>query len=213
MKFWITILFLAIGVAGHAQADQYLARIPKYNEASVFEDVRYKGMDWQHFYKLEEANDLVDPMNYDFDLLNAAMFFAVNKYRSVKGIKQLAFEPRLRDAASIHSDQMVKRKFFDHINRADAKVSYPNVRIELCGYQGERLSENLARSYVNMERPMTYTQIADMVVQQLSKSSEHNTHMIDPKMDKLGCAALFENSPSEGVFYFRLTQDYGQDWR
>jgi hypothetical protein len=41
------------------QADKYLAQIPKYNENSAFEDVRYKDLNWKQFYKLEEANDFV----------------------------------------------------------------------------------------------------------------------------------------------------------
>ena len=213
MKYWISILLLFSSYWGIGQAAKYLAAIPKYNEASAFEDIRYKDMDWSKFYKLDEANDIVDPMNYDFDLMNAAVFFAVNKYRSTKNIKAVAFEPRLRDAACIHSYQMVKRKFFDHINHADPTIAYPNMRIELCGYHGEKLSENLARSYIDLTKPMNYTQVADMVVKQLSQSPEHNLHMIDPALDKLGCGFLFEYAPTEGMFYFRLTQDFGRDWR
>ena len=37
----------------------YLAKVPKYNEVSYFEDVRYKNMDWKRFYKLDIANSLV----------------------------------------------------------------------------------------------------------------------------------------------------------
>ena len=213
MKYCISILFLLSYCFGFGQASKYLAAIPKYNEASSFEDIRYKDLDWIRFYKLEEANDILDPMNYDFDLMNAAVFFAVNKYRASKHLDALKFEPRLRDAASIHSSQMVKRNFFDHINHADATISMPNVRIELCGYHGERLSENLARSFIDLNKPMTYVQVADMVVKQLSQSPEHNIHMIDPALDKLGCGLLFENKVTDGYFYFRLTQDFGRDWR
>ena len=213
MKYITTILFLLCAVAVSAQAAKYLAQIRKYNEKSIFEDVRYKGMDWQHFDKLEEANDLVDPNNYDFDLLNAAVFFGVNKYRASKGIAPLKFEPRFRDAASIHSDQMVKRNFFDHINRHDPAIAYPNNRTELCGYKGERISENLARSFVDPEKPLTYIQLADMVVKQLSGSYEHDQHMKDPTLDKTGCGLIFENKTTNGMVYFLLTQDFGRDWR
>lgn len=213
MKNIASIIFILCAVSASAQADKYLAQIPKYNEKSIFEDERYKGMDWQHFYKLEEANDLVDPNNYDFDLMNAAVFFAVNKYRASKGIAPFKFEPRFRDAASIHSDQMVKRNFFDHVNRYDKAIAMPNNRTEMCGYMGERIAENLARSYWDPEAPKTYVQLADMVVKELSTSYDHNRHMIDPQLDKIGCGLIFENKPSNGYYYFRLTQDFGRDWR
>jgi hypothetical protein len=196
-----------------AQVDKYLSLITKYNEASIFEDSKYKDMTWQQFYKLEEANELVDAKNYDFDLMNAAMFFSVNKYRSTKSIRPLVYEPRLRDAAAIHSYEMVRNNFFDHINRYDKVVAMPNVRIEMCGYQGERIAENIARSFIDLEKPISYTQLADKVVRELSTSYDHNRHMIDPDLDKLGCGLIFEKQPKDGYLYYRLSQEFGRDWR
>jgi uncharacterized protein YkwD len=142
------------------------------------------------------------------------MFFAVNKYRESKGVAPLKFEPRLRDAASIHSYEMVKKNFFDHMNNTDPKLRGPDTRIALCGYHGQKLSENLARNYADRGRPLTYTQLADKTIEALSKSKEHNQHMLDPDLEKLGCAAIFESTATaEGVIYFRLTQDFGRDWR
>jgi uncharacterized protein YkwD len=212
--FFILFLFCTIHVFAQAPAAApYLARVTKYNEASLFEDARYKEIDWAKFYKMDEPNELVDPVNYDFDLLNAAMFYAVNKYRASKGIAPFKFDPRLRDAATIHSYEMVKRNFFDHINYYDEKIISPDKRMELCGYQGQKLAENLARSYADRGRPLTYTQLADKVVMELSKSKEHNRHLLDPTLEKLGCAAVFEGGATpEGVVYFRLTQDFGRDW-
>ena len=217
MKCSSLIVLLLSAAASFAQAPDaapYLAKIGKYNEASTFEDSRYKDLDWKAFYKLDEANELVDPVNYDFDLMNAAVFFAVNKYRASKNIPALKFEPRLRDAATIHSFQMVKKNFFDHMNYYDPKLQGPDKRIELCGYHGQKLAENLARSYADRGRPMTYTQLADKVVNELSHSREHNKHLIDPDLEKLGCGLIFENNATaEGINYFRLTQDFGKDWK
>ena len=194
-------------------AAPYLAKIGKYNEASNFEDVKYKNMDWREFDKLEEANELVDPRNYDFDLMNAAIFFAVNKYRASKGISPMKFEPRLRDAGTIHSYQMVIKNFFDHMNYYDSKIQGPDTRMHLCGYEGQKLAENLFRGYADRSRPMTYIQLADRVISELSKSKEHNRHLIDPDLDRLGCGLIFENvTTPEGIVYFRLTQDFGRDW-
>jgi uncharacterized protein YkwD len=207
------LLFCLTGTATKAQdAAAYLAKVLKYNEKSAYEDNRYKGMDWKAFYKLEEANDLTDAAIYDFDLLNAAMFFAVNKYRVSHHLAPLEFEPRLRDAACIHSDQMVKGKFFDHYNRSDAKIGAPDRRMELCGYHGQMIAENLAKNYIDPAQPLSYIQIADKAVNDLSRSKEHNKHMLDPKLQKLGCGVLFQPTSTNGVYYFLLTQDFGRDW-
>jgi uncharacterized protein YkwD len=208
------LLYTAVCFAQSPEAAPYLAKVEKYNEASTFEDERYKDLDWRAFYKLPEANELVDPVNYDFDLMNAAVFFAINKYRASKGIGPLKFEPRLRDAASIHSYQMVKKNFFDHMNYTDPKIQGPDTRMMLCGYKGQKLAENLARGYVDRSKPMTYTQVADKAILELSHSKEHNKHLIDPDLEKLGCGLLFEATPTaEGIIYYRLTQDFGRDWK
>lgn len=217
MKFLALILILAGSIGCYAQSPEaapYLAKVGKYNEASNFEDVRYKNMDWKEFYKLEEANELVDPHNYDFDLMNAAVFFAVNKYRASKGVSPLKFDPRLRDAAAIHSYQMVMKNFFDHMNYYDTKIQGPDTRMHLCGYDGQKLAENLFRGYADRGRPVTYIQLADKIVSELSKSKEHNRHLVDPDLDRLGCAVIFENTTTpEGIVYFRLTQDFGKEWK
>jgi uncharacterized protein YkwD len=213
----IIILLYSQAVSSFAQspaAAPYLAKVTKYNEASQFEDSRYKNIDWTAFYKLDEANEFVDPMNYDFDLMNAAVFYATNKYRAARHITALKFEPRLRDAATIHSYQMVIKNFFDHMNYTDDKLKGPDTRIELCGYHGQKLAENLARMYADRGRPLTYTQLADKVVYEWSKSKEHNKHLIDPDLEKMGCGLIFETvSKPEGITYFRLTQDFGTDWK
>lgn len=216
MKWYVLFFALCCTAPSFAQAPEaspYLAKVGKYNEASSFEDVKYKDLDWQKFYKLEESNELVDPVNYDFDLMNAALFFATNKYRASKGIPPLKFEPRLRDAATIHSYEMVKKNFFDHMNYSDPKLQGPDKRMELCGYKGQRLAENLARGFADRGKPLTYIQLADKAIMELSKSKEHNKHLIDPELEKLGCGLLFESATTpEGVIYFRLTQDFGRDW-
>jgi uncharacterized protein YkwD len=217
LKNLAVLFFVCISLGSMAQApgaSPYLKKVAKYNEASNFEDAKYKNLDWKTFYKLDIANEFVDPDNYDFDLLNAALFFAVNKYRSFKSLQPLKFEPRLRDAATIHAYEMVKNNFFDHMDYTDAALRGPDTRIELCGYHGQKLAENLARGYVDRGRPVTYTQLADKVVNELSLSREHNKHMVDPDLQKLGCGLIFEaKSSPEGIIYFRLAEDFGADWK
>jgi uncharacterized protein YkwD len=206
----ILIIFAAIlqTASLHAQADKYLAAIPKYNEASSFEDERYRGLSWKQFYALEEVKEFVDPMNYDSDLMNAALFFAINKYRDGLKLSQLTFEPRLRDAAMIHSNEMVKRNFFDHVNSFDPKIRLFNQRTELCGFMGEYLSENISRTFQDMNKPLSYTELADRTIKELSTSNNHKKCMTRSDINVLGCGFIFERKHTEGIFYFRTTHDF-----
>ncbi|MFN8278449.1 MAG: CAP domain-containing protein [Chitinophagales bacterium] len=207
------LMMLLAGVASAQTAADYLARIPKYNESSQFEDDKYKGMTWQQFEALDMAKEFVDPDNYDYDLLSAAIFFATNKYRASQHIAPLVFEGHLRDAAAIHTYEMIRRKIFDHINQADAKLKMPNNRTELCGYAGERIAENLERDYVDLQKPLTYMELAEKAIRDLSRSKEHNAHMLDPNLKQVGCAIMFEAQPnSDGYWFWRLTQDFGKPW-
>ncbi|MFN8308435.1 MAG: CAP domain-containing protein [Chitinophagales bacterium] len=213
MRFPFLFLLSFLGLQVFGQASGYLAKIPKYNEASQFEDEKYKNMTWQEFEKLDAVKEFVDPDNYDYDLLSAAVFFANNKYRFNKDVAPLKFEPRLRDAAAIHTYEMVRRKFFDHINSADARIKMPNNRTELAGFVGERIAENLERDFIDIQKPITYMELADKAIRDLSRSRDHNEHMLDPNLTLLGCAIMFEPAPnSDGYWFFRLTQDFGKSW-
>jgi uncharacterized protein YkwD len=213
MRILLILMFtMLIHKESVCQVEPYLAAILKYNESSDFEDEKYHDFDWQSFQKLDIVNDLVDPMNYDSDLMNAAMFFALNKYRQSKGLKTLDYEPRLRDASMIHTHQMVVRNFLDHTNPYDRKVRFPNERMELCGYKGEHIAENVARIFINMRDLPTYWQLAEKNIKILAQSRDHNKHMIDSKYTQLGCGLLFENKNTDGIIYFRTTHCFGKSW-
>ena len=213
MKINLFLFSLLLTTRCSAQSDVYLSKVAKYNEASVFEDAKYKDMTWQKFYQLEEVQEFVDPNNYDFDLLNAAVLFATNKYRASKGIAALRFDPRLRDAAAIHTNEMVNRKFFDHLNTASPRIRMPNNRTELCGFEGARIAENLERDFMDVQKPMNYAQLGDKAIQDLSRSRDHDAHLLDKNLDQVGCALLFENQPNtDGYWFWRLTQNFGKSW-
>ena len=62
-----------------AGGEKFLNDIPLYQKESYFKLKVYAEHDWNSFYVLKEANQVVDPNNYDLHLLNAAVFFATNK--------------------------------------------------------------------------------------------------------------------------------------
>lgn len=209
----LLFLLLAISCANgvFAQAKKYLDAVGKYNEATLFEDSRYASITWQQFYALEEANELVDPVNYDYDLMNAAVFFAVNKYRESRGLSSFRFDAKLRDAAAIHSAAMVNQSFFSHENARDPALRKVENRVQLCGFTGGYWAENISRMYQTMDKPKSYKQLADEMVYALSLSKGHNENMLDKTYKLLGCALTFEKKASGNSWYYRSTQDFGAE--
>ena len=209
MKSVLLCFFFLLFVVANAQPATFLSQIPKYNESSSFEDSAYSKFTWQQFYALEECKEIVDPENFDFDLLNAAVFFATNKYRASKKLPLCAFSPELRNAAAIHSFMMVKNNFFNHINPFTPKLRTPIDRIQLCQFPGTRYAENVARIFINLNEPLTYTQLAENVVLDFSKSGAHDKNLRDPKLTELGTAIVFEADKKNPYRYFKVTQNFG----
>src|SRR4051794_13492167 len=112
----LSLLFLI------ADGDSFLKDIPLYQKDSYFKQKVYAEHDWKSFFQLKEANQIIDPDNYDLHLLNAAVFFATNKLRDEKKLKQLKFSNALRDAAVVHTQQMIDKKFFNHFNNRVPKL-------------------------------------------------------------------------------------------
>src|SRR5688572_1875913 len=117
-----TTLVLFISFLFPDSGDKFLNEIPAYQKDSYFKQKVYAEHEWKSFYKLKEANEIIDPDNYDLHLLNAAVFFSTNKLREEKKGKTLKFSASLRDAAVVHTQQMVDKKFFSHTNNKTLKL-------------------------------------------------------------------------------------------
>jgi uncharacterized protein YkwD len=204
LPFFTTVVF------AQQSAKSYLVNVGKYNEASGFEDPQYNNMTWQKFYKLDEPNEIIDPVNYDFDLMNAAVFFAINKYRESKGLPAFKFDAHLRDAATIHTNEMEQHNFFAHDNPYNSSLKKFYTRIEISGFKGGFSAENISREYQDLHNPKTYIQLADEMILHLSLSKPHNANMLNPNYTNLGCALLFDRKSTNGdVWYYRSTHDFG----
>src|SRR4051812_5439152 len=113
----IKTLLLLIAVMLNAGGDAFLQEIVLYQKDSFYKEKVYAKHDHNSFAQLKEANAIIDPNDYDLHLLNAAIFYATNKVREQKHLPLLKFSPQLRDAAVVHSQQMVDKKFFDHYGK------------------------------------------------------------------------------------------------
>jgi uncharacterized protein YkwD len=161
---------------------------------------------------MKEAQQIVNPADYDFHLLNAAFFYATNKLREERKVKPLQFSEALRDAAVLHTHEMVTKKFFSHYNNnGSPKIRTPKQRIllfagtEQLGLSGENCDENFVEPY----EPLTYIQVAERITKDLYDSPPHRANMLEKGFRHLGCAVIFEQPRGKNeAVYLKATQDF-----
>ena len=201
-------LLLLVLVLFKPDGDKFLNEIPLYQNYSYFKQKVYEEHNFKSFSQLKEANEIVRPGNYDLHLLNAAVFFATNKVREGKRLQPLEFSSALRDAAVIHTQQMIEKRFFDHMNNKTRKLHSPDDRIKLFGVNATAMGENIDLNYIAMPSTTTYLQLADKIVDAWMHSTPHRKTMLSRTYSHLGCAAAFEEKDKNGVRYMKATQDY-----
>ena len=200
------LLLVCLLVAGGAE---FLEGIALYQKDSYYKDKVYADHDWKSFYALKDANQVVNPDNYDMHLLNAAVFYATNKVRAAKKLPELKYNAGLRDAAVVHSQQMVDKKFFDHYINKTRKLRNPADRISMFGSPDARaMSENIDYNNIPMPSKTTYLQLADLLVDDWMHSAPHRKTMLSKGFSHIGCAAVFEPTNKSGYRYIKATQDY-----
>lgn len=118
-----------------------------------FSDADYAQHTQKSFTQLEAATQEIDLAHLDYDLLNASIFYATNRQRTLHKQTPFTFHPLLRDAAALQSDQMVKYDFFDHQNLKNAGLRALPDRLmrvkatEVFKGAGENLSEFFLMDY------------------------------------------------------------------
>lgn len=203
MKILLVYFFLFF-----SSDEKFLKEIPQYENDSYFKQKVYSEHNWQSFYQLKEANAKVNPENYDYHFLNAAFFFATNKQREKSNKPALKFSAALRDAACVHTHQMIEKNFFDHYNSRKPKLYSPEKRMALFGIKDVETGENCDLNYVEDDEEITYIQLAEKIVDDFYHSPGHKKNMLRKSFSYLGCAVEFELSEKKGAWYFKATQDF-----
>lgn len=125
---------------------------------TVFPDSAYNSFSWQTFNNYAFAKGKIDLFNPDYNLLNAAIFYAVNEQRDLKKLKPLKFSVSLRDAAEFHSEKMIELKFFNDKNKKDTLYLTPSKRVAKFGGSYKLIGENIAKGLLmNYEENKKYT--------------------------------------------------------
>ena len=178
-------------------------------------------------------NTTVDPTNFDFELINAALFHLSNIERINKGKKPLFYFNDLELAAKIHSTEMVKHHFFDHINSKNKKYKTPADRIFLFNSKYRTVGENIvsnnlikytgvnleytisqrdgATQYLNADgEELEYTNYIDLALKltkQWMDSAPHKKNILNSNYKLVGYyCALEETSVFRKI---KCTQNFG----
>jgi uncharacterized protein YkwD len=204
------LIILLLPLLAFDSGEKYLEKIPAYQKDSYFKTKVYAEHDWKSFFKMPEPNKIIEPDNYDLHLLNAAVFYATNKLREEKGLATLKYSGALRDAALVHTNQMIEKKFLDHFNHFNLALRSPEQRLKIFGSDNTEMAENIDLTFIVMPSKTTYLQIAQKILDDLYHSPPHKKNMMNKIYSSLGCAAMFESKDKQGVRYVKATQDFSR---
>jgi uncharacterized protein YkwD len=197
--FLVSFLWLPIN------PEVYLSKIDGFATKSFFKAEVYAKHDWQSFEKLPEPNELVQIDKFDVHLMNASLFFASNKIRQSKKVAPLAYSESLRNAALVHSNEMVERQFYSHINSKNIELRAPDGRMKMFGISNVLMAENIHR-FPFVPNETTYLALAQNIMDDFYKSEGHRQNLMNKNFTHTGCAALWEFSTREKYHFAKVTQ-------
>lgn len=117
-----------------------------------FPDDYYTQFNWETFEQWESVNQKIDAANVDYSLLQAAIFYYTNQYRSSRKLKPVAYQPALGSAAICHAKDMGEKGFYDHVNKYDRSMRTAMDRAKRFGFLGS-IGENLALEFLLDYKP------------------------------------------------------------
>jgi uncharacterized protein YkwD len=179
---------------------------------TTFQDHDYERYNWKNFRALQEVNQAIDLQNPDYDLLNAAVFFATLRARNQEGHGKLTFDPALRNMAQYHSAAMARYGFVNHTNPRNPRYSTMQQRARQ--FKAQANAENVASTFLHRYKPgsyyiqketphgfvfydsrsqreikvHTYMSFAESVVKSWMNSPSHRHNILYRDMSRLGCA-------------------------
>lgn len=116
-----------------------------YDKTEANNESDYYSMSYEKFVNLEKVNKTIDIKNPDYELINASIFHETNRRRINNKLKTFIYSPELTKAAMFHSKNMVIQKFYDHIDKINAKCKEPSDRIIMFGGNFSFTGENIYR--------------------------------------------------------------------
>ena len=185
--------------------EAYLNNIKGFAHESFFKTEVYTKHDWQSFEKLPEPNTTVQTKDFDLHLMNACLFFVSNKMRQSKKVAPFNYSEGLRNASLVHSNEMVTKQFYSHINSKSTELRAPDNRMGMFGISNVPMAENIHR-FPFVENQVTYLKLAQDIMDDFYKSEGHRQNLMNKSFTHTGTAATWEYSTKEKYHFAKVTQ-------
>jgi len=198
---WILLALLPFN------ALQYLSNINGFAHQSYFKQQAYS--DNKKPEETAEANRLVNTESYDIHLMNWCLFKASEEVRNRHHAKQLQFSEALRNAAMIHSNEMVIHSFYNHINAKNSQLKTPEQRLHLFGISNVEMAENVHK-FPFENNGVSYINLARAIVKDFYDSPNHRKNLLNKNFNSIGCAALWEFDKKESYYFLKVTQCFAR---
>ena len=196
----------------------------------------YYKVTWRQFYELPVARQPINLRQPDYALLDAAFFHATNEAREKLRRRPFSYALVLHRSAAGHSENMIRRGFYDHKDRSGGTAVDPHQRIRRAGGKYQATGENIAEygtvaigenycpqrrrsgeyAYLNCRtqavyESYSYVAFARRVVDGWMRSPGHRRNILSDDFQYLGCAARLSRNPyTEAELPFaRMTQNFG----
>jgi uncharacterized protein YkwD len=148
------------------------------------------------------ADTYLLPTAADLDRVAAATLCLINRERTTRGLRALRADPAMTGAAAAHSQDMVARRYFDHVTPTGQD---PLQRLRTAGYvrpgRGFVVAENIAAASGSLASPAA-------TVRMWMSSPAHRVNILDPayRDTGIGVAAGAASLSPSGATY---TEDFG----
>lgn len=185
----------------------------------------YDSLNLNNFRNYKPFYNTIDTGNFDGKLLEAAIFYLTNEIRVNKRLSFLPYNPLLVKTARIHSEQMAKLGFFDHINTKNRKYRTADDRAKAAGVLNPRIAENIIEGFIveynsgdkviaglpgefidqktQVKLPnRTYLSLAENLLDLWMHSKGHRANILSENALELGCGVAkyrmknFNNMPA-----------------
>ena len=193
----------------------------------------YQAFSAASFRNYEPANRPLNFKEINYPLLDAAIFFEVNRVRTSHGRTSCRHSKILERVASAYSREMAGRNFFSHINIYDSTQRTPSQRMAALGVAQGFRAENIAVAFgirykdgspvvppEGEEKEFrdfrtgeiishhTYNSFAAAVVEEWMRSEPHRANILDERVRFLGSGAFyFEDRRFHNIPAFKVTLD------
>jgi hypothetical protein len=202
MKMMSLLVILLSAVNG----SEYLDKVKGYNADTYLKDKVYTEYSAKQFAESKEAQRLFDENSFDLHLMNACLWYATNETRTAKKGKAFKYNGQLRDAATLFANEMVVKKFYNHIHPSNKEFKTPGDRMGLFGVTNVAMAENIHRFPVSKLDNKSYIQVSRDIVEDFYKSSGHRVNMMNTLYNSLGCGSMVEYDAKEDYHFVKVVQ-------